>query len=120
MAAFELGDLCCSNVGCWLVKTEGAWEKPRHETEWSFNSHVTVNGLVTSEGEFWRGQRKLVQPAFHRRRLDALFNMMVERTNDCVARFRSAADSSEAVDLSTPLSELTLDRLRLSRVERLA
>src|SRR6266545_1075389 len=26
------------------------------------------NGLVTSEGEFWRGQRKLVQPAFHRRR----------------------------------------------------
>src|SRR5690242_8192397 len=28
------------------------------------------NGLVTSEGEFWRGQRKLVQPAFHRRRLD--------------------------------------------------
>src|SRR5881296_182114 len=23
------------------------------------------NGLVTSEGELWRGQRKLVQPAFH-------------------------------------------------------
>lgn len=49
MAQFELGDLCCSNVGCWLVKTEGAWEKPRHETEWSFNSQVTVNGLVTSD-----------------------------------------------------------------------
>src|SRR5262245_51008035 len=40
------------------------------------------NGLVTSEGEFWRGQRKLVQPAFHRRRLDALFAMMVERVTD--------------------------------------
>jgi cytochrome P450 len=67
------------------------------------------NGLVTSEGEFWRGQRKLVQPAFHRRRLDALFTMMVERTNDFVARFRTAADSGEAIDLATPLSELTLD-----------
>ena len=67
------------------------------------------NGLVTSEGEFWRGQRKLVQPAFHRRRLDALFAMMVERTNDFVARFRVAAESGEAVDLATPLSELTLD-----------
>ena len=67
------------------------------------------NGLVTSEGEFWRGQRKLVQPAFHRRRLDALFAMMVERTNDFVARFRAAAESGQAVDLTTPLSELTLD-----------
>ncbi len=67
------------------------------------------NGLVTSEGEFWRGQRKLVQPAFHRRRLDALFTMMVERTNDFVERFRVAAESGRAVDLATPLSELTLD-----------
>ena len=67
------------------------------------------NGLVTSEGEFWRGQRKLVQPAFHRRRLDALFTMMVERTNDFVARFRAAAESGQAVDLTTPFSELTLD-----------
>jgi cytochrome P450 len=67
------------------------------------------NGLVTSEGEFWRGQRKLVQPAFHRRRLDALFSMMVERTNDFVARSRAAAESGQAVDLCTPLSELTLD-----------
>src|SRR5215213_5420456 len=67
------------------------------------------NGLVTSEGEFWRGQRKLVQPAFHRRRLDSLFAMMVERTNDFVARFRAVADVGEAVDLATPLSELTLD-----------
>ena len=30
------------------------------------------NGLVTSSGEFWRGQRKLTQPSFHRRRLDAI------------------------------------------------
>ena len=67
------------------------------------------NGLVTSAGEFWRGQRKLVQPAFHRRRLDALFSMMVERTNEFVARFRAVADSGETIDLATPLSELTLD-----------
>src|ERR1044071_4382035 len=67
------------------------------------------NGLVTSEGEFWRGQRKLVQPAFHRRRLDALFAMMVERTTDFVMRVRDQAESGQPVDLATPLSELTLD-----------
>jgi cytochrome P450 len=67
------------------------------------------NGLVTSEGEFWRGQRKLVQPAFHRRRLDALFTTMVERVSHCVERLAPAAQSGEAVDFVPLLSQLTLD-----------
>jgi cytochrome P450 len=66
------------------------------------------NGLVTSEGEFWRGQRKLVQPAFHRRRLDAIFNMMVERTQDTIAALR-ARKSAEAFDIVPTLSQLTLE-----------
>ena len=67
------------------------------------------NGLVTSEGEFWRGQRKLVQPAFHRKRLDAIFAMMVDRVSDLVTRFKEIAMSGEAVDLTPYLSHLTLD-----------
>jgi cytochrome P450 len=67
------------------------------------------NGLVTSEGEFWRGQRKLVQPAFHRRRLDALFAMMVDRVTDCAARLAPLAAANEAVDVAPLLSQLTLD-----------
>ena len=30
------------------------------------------NGLLTSEGDFWRRQRKLAQPAFHRERIAGL------------------------------------------------
>ncbi len=67
------------------------------------------NGLVTSEGEFWRGQRKLVQPAFHRRRLDALFAMMVDRVTDCAARLGPLAAGKGALDLAPLLSQLTLD-----------
>jgi cytochrome P450 len=67
------------------------------------------NGLVTSEGEFWRGQRKLVQPAFHRKRLDAIFSMMVERVDDLVARLGEVASAQKAVDLTPHLSHLTLD-----------
>jgi cytochrome P450 len=63
------------------------------------------NGLVTSEGEFWRVQRKLVQPAFHRRRLDAIFEMMVDRVNACAGRLAAAKG---AVDLCSILSQLTL------------
>src|ERR1043166_2910642 len=67
------------------------------------------NGLVTSEGEFWRGQRKLVQPAFHRRRLEGLFTMMVDRVKACVAELEKAASTGRAVDLAPVLSQLTLD-----------
>lgn len=67
------------------------------------------NGLVTSEGEFWRGQRKLVQPAFHRKRLDAIFSMMVERVTDLAARFGEIAPAQKPVDLTPHLSHLTLD-----------
>jgi len=67
------------------------------------------NGLVTSEGEFWRGQRKLVQPAFHRRRLDAIFAMMVDRVTDCAARLTPVAAANGAMDVAPILSQLTLD-----------
>ncbi|WP_193214432.1 cytochrome P450 [Luteolibacter marinus] len=63
------------------------------------------NGLVTSAGEFWRGQRKLTQPAFHRRRLDAIFAMMVERSRAYAARF----GGDGAVDVAPMFSQLTLE-----------
>ena len=34
--------------------------------------------LLTSEGEFWRRQRRLAQPAFHLRRLKALAATMAD------------------------------------------
>ena len=38
------------------------------------------NGLLTSEGEFWKKQRRLIQPAFSRERLASLTKIMT----DCV------------------------------------
>lgn len=64
------------------------------------------NGLVTSSGEFWRGQRKLTQPAFHRRRLDAIFAMMVERSGAYAERLLERA---EAIDVAPMFSQLTLE-----------
>lgn len=67
------------------------------------------NGLVTSEGEFWRGQRRLIQPAFHRNRLNAIFDMMVDRVIDCSRRLEEAASAGMAVDVGPELSRLTVD-----------
>ena len=67
------------------------------------------NGLVTSEGEFWRGQRKLIQPAFHRQRLEKLFAMMVDRVADCAGKLADAGRVGTAVDVGPIYSQLTLD-----------
>ena len=68
------------------------------------------NGLVTSQGEFWRGQRKLIQPAFHRYRLDLLFAMMVDRVKASASKLSAATGgATSAVDLGPVMSSLTLD-----------
>ena len=41
---------------------------------------VLGEGLVTSEGEFWRRQRRLSQPAFHRDRVASFVTAMVDET----------------------------------------
>jgi cytochrome P450 len=42
---------------------------------------VLGNGLVTSEGAFWQRQRKLIQPAFSKTRVQSYAPVMAELTN---------------------------------------
>jgi cytochrome P450 len=42
-----------------------------------FFRRLAGNGLVSSEGDFWRRQRRLAQPAFHRDRVEAYARTMV-------------------------------------------
>lgn len=39
---------------------------------------VVGNGIFTSDGDFWKRQRKLVQPAFHSQRIGAYADVMVD------------------------------------------
>jgi len=66
---------------------------------------VLGNGLVTSEGEFWRRQRKLAQPGFHRQRLASFATTMAACTEDLVARLQV---SERPLDLHAEMMALTL------------
>ncbi len=46
------------------------------------------NGLVVSDGEFWRRQRRLMQPAFHRDRIAAYGQDMVAAAERWMASWR--------------------------------
>jgi cytochrome P450 len=65
-------------------------------------------GLVTSEGELWKRQRRLAQPAFHRQRLGATVSVMTRRTDEILQRLDAFAASGEAFDLHAQMSALAL------------
>jgi cytochrome P450 len=46
------------------------------------------NGLLISEGDFWKRQRKLTQPAFHSKRIEAYAIVMVEHTQKMLDGWR--------------------------------
>ena len=67
------------------------------------------NGIMTSEGDFWRKQRRMMQPAFHRRVIDR-FSTLIRTVNDkYAARWAAKASRSEPINLTDDVSELTLD-----------
>jgi cytochrome P450 len=61
-------------------------------------------GLLTSEGDFWRGQRKLAQPAFHRDRVASYASAMVEYAE----RMLSGWAGGQSLDAQEAMMQLTL------------
>ena len=66
------------------------------------------NGLLTSEGAFWKRQRKIAQPAFQQRRLLAFATVFQKATEDLVAEWGAAADAGRAVDVAEAMNRLAL------------
>jgi cytochrome P450 len=67
------------------------------------------NGLITSEGEFWRRQRRMMQPAFHRKVIERFAGVIDELNAAVFNRWSAAAERGEPVNLTQGMSELALD-----------
>jgi cytochrome P450 len=67
------------------------------------------NGIMTSEGDFWRRQRRMMQPSFHRRVLDRFGGLIHEVNEKYAARWAAKAAAGESINLTEDLSELTLE-----------
>lgn len=67
------------------------------------------NGIIVSNGEFWKQQRRMVQPAFHRDMLRDLTAMMQRVTQNLLADWERAAAAGEAVNVSVAMSAFGLE-----------
>ncbi|HLP52694.1 MAG TPA: cytochrome P450 [Chitinophagales bacterium] len=65
------------------------------------------NGLVTSEGEFWLKQRRLIQPMFHKQRLQGFVQKISESTDKLISSM--ASRSGQVLDMHTQMTHVTLD-----------
>ena len=65
------------------------------------------NGLLTSEDALWLRQRRLAQPAFHRQRVVAMADTMVDSTEQMLERWNGLATRGETVDLVDEMMALT-------------
>lgn len=62
-------------------------------------------GLLISEGEFWRRQRRLAQPAFHKHRINAYSSTMLDCAQAQIGNWRDG----EVRNVAQEMMELTLE-----------
>lgn len=65
-------------------------------------------GLFSSEGDLWRCQRRLAQPAFHRQRIGAFADTMTACGHDMLDSWHGMAATGASFDLMAETSRVTL------------
>lgn len=69
------------------------------------NRRIFGNGLLANEGASWLEQRRLIQPAFHRTRIESYAATMVEYTERLLTEWKPG----ELRDLHSDMMRLTLE-----------
>jgi len=85
-------------------------DQSRHYTkdtiQYNALATITGRGLLTSDGNFWLRQRRLIQPAFARPRLMALDHIVVPATQAMLKRWQ---EQETVVDADREMMRLTLE-----------
>ena len=87
------------------VLTTKSHEFSKFERGFGIIGRILGNGLVTSKGDFWRHQRRLIQPAFHRERIATYGEVMVAYTNRMLTRWQN----DEVRDVHEDMMRVTLE-----------
>ena len=65
-------------------------------------------GLLINDGESWLHQRRLMQPAFHRKRIATYGTIMTDATDKLLERWQSYAEQNSSLHVAEEMMSLTL------------
>ncbi len=66
-------------------------------------------GLLTSEGEIWKKQRRLAQPAFHKEKIASLVKIMDEVVNETVTQWKQEFKKGDSINITFEMNKLALE-----------
>ena len=66
------------------------------------------DGIMTSEGDLWRRQRRMIQPFFHRRVIETFAETIDSAVAERMRLWSRSAESGEPIAMTSEMSELTL------------
>lgn len=66
-------------------------------------------GLLLNDGVSWLHQRRLMQPAFHRKRIAAYGTIMTDSTRDLLKGWERSVQQVSSLDIAEEMMRLTLD-----------
>ncbi|ASJ72575.1 cytochrome P450 [Granulosicoccus antarcticus] len=67
------------------------------------------NGIIVSDGDFWRSQRRMIQPVFHRKIIASQAAMMQACNEVKLHDWQAKAASGTVIDITTEMSSLALE-----------
>ncbi|MCB9758886.1 MAG: cytochrome P450 [Alphaproteobacteria bacterium] len=115
----EYGDVAAIRLGPVVLHVFNRPEHAQHVLQTAYRNyhkdpHVigpveqfTGRTMFTSDGEPWLQQRRLMQPGFHRKRLDEVAHQATLAAEAALDRWRAAGDTP--LDMQQELSRMTLE-----------
>lgn len=75
---------------------------------WAMIRTLLGNGLPVSEGEFWMRQRRMMQPQFHRRRLEILTQHMADAIDEGLVELDELVKAGEPINMAQEFANITM------------
>ena len=121
-ATEEYGDLICFRMGPKSLYLLNHPDYARHvlcDNVANYRKGLGLNearpllgdGLLTSDGELWTSQRRLLQAAFHNKRMDEFSELMVDAAYATLERWD---ESNGVLDIAQEMVDLTINSLGLT------